>query len=190
MRPALLLAALALLAAALFLPGPRAARLLAGLAAAALLLLARLLRRPRRPPAPRRHVVIDGSNVMHWGGGPPDLRPVKAVIAELARQGCTPGVVFDANAGWKLHGRWIGEQGFARLLSLPEERVMVVPKGTQADGWILRAARDLGARIVTNDRYRDWARTYPEVTRPGHLIRGTWAEGRLHLGTDREPAAA
>lgn len=142
-----------------------------------LALLRRLLRRLR----PRRHVVVDGSNVMHWRDNTPDLEVLRAVVAELKRRGYTPGVVFDANAGYKLMGRYRHDGAMARLLGLPEDQVMVVPKGQVADGWILAAARDLGAPVVTNDRYRDWAEAHPEVTGPGYLIRGGYREGRLWL---------
>ena len=46
------------------------------------------------------------------------------------------------------------------------------------------AARDLGARIVSNDRYRDWAADHPEVATPGHLVRGGYREGALWLDLD------
>ncbi len=36
----------------------------------------------------------------------------------------------------------------------------------------LDASRRLGARIVSNERFRDWAGDYPEVSKPGHGIRG------------------
>lgn len=42
----------------------------------------------------------------------------------------------------------------------------------------------MGARIVTNDRYRDWAEAHPEIATPGHLIRGGWREGKLWLAID------
>jgi hypothetical protein len=45
----------------------------------------------------------------------------------------------------------------------------------------LAAAADLGARVVTNDRYRDWVEQHPEVTEPGHLIRGGYKAGKLWL---------
>jgi hypothetical protein len=69
-------------------------------------------------------------------------------------------------------GRYRHHGDFARLLGLPETHVMVVPKGTPADPMILQAARDLGARIVTNDRFRDWVDDFPEIATPGHLISG------------------
>ena len=40
---------------------------------------------------------------------------------------------------------------------MPGNAVMVAPKGQPADPHILFVARDLGARIVSNDRFRDWA---------------------------------
>ena len=61
---------------------------------------------------------------------------------------------------------------------------MVVNKGTPADATILAAARDLGARIVSNDRYRDWLDQHPEVDRPGALIRGGFEDGALWLALE------
>ena len=67
--------------------------------------------------------------------------------------------------------------------------MLVVPKGSPADPWILTTARDFGARIVTNDRYRDWAEAHPEVEKPGFLVRGSltgttvWLEGMAEQPT-------
>jgi hypothetical protein len=89
--------------------------------------------------------------------------------------------MFDANAGYKLAGQYLHDGALGRQLGLPKDRVMVVPRGTPADPMILTAARDLNARIVTNDRYRDWIETYPEINNPGHLIRGGFRNGQLWL---------
>ena len=138
----------------------------------------------KRRPAPR-WVVIDGSNVMHWKDGTPQIETLQEVVARLTELGFAPGVVFDANAGYKISGRYQHDWALGKELGLPEDRVMVVPKGTRADPWILAAARDLGARIVTNDRYRDWAEAHPEVSEPGHLIRGGYRDGALWLEVER-----
>ncbi|SMH29629.1 hypothetical protein [Maritimibacter sp. HL-12] len=132
-------------------------------------------------------VILDGSNVMHWRNEIPDLDSVRAVLAHVSGLGMTPGVVFDANAGYLLFGRHHNDRAFSERLGLPLDRVMVVPKGTPADPFILTAARDLGARIVTNDRFRDWAGEFPEVQTPGHLLRGGFREGRpwLDLGPEQ-----
>ncbi|MGH1576513.1 NYN domain-containing protein [Planktotalea sp.] len=139
--------------------------------------------RSRTGTGAQNWIVVDGSNVMHWRGEP-NIRPVKDVIKNLERRGFTVGVMFDANAGYKLIDRHQNDDAFSRLLGLPEERIMVVPSGTPADPYILTAARDMGAQIVTNDRFRDWADTYPEVRAPGFLITGNYRNKRLHLSID------
>jgi Zc3h12a-like Ribonuclease NYN domain len=152
------------------------------------LLIWRWLRPVPPPAAPPRWVVVDGSNVLHWRDGVPDIATVREVVAHLTGLGFAPGVVFDANAGYKVSGRYQHDGALGRLLGLPEDRVMVVARGTPADPTVLAAARDLGGRIVTNDRFRDWAETHPEVKTPGHLIRGGYRNGVLWLDLDLPPA--
>ncbi len=129
-------------------------------------------------------VVLDGSNVMHWKDGTAQIETVRDVINALTRAGFTPGVVFDANAGHKLQGSYLNDRTLSRQLGLPRDRVMVVPRGEPADPRILEAARDYGARIVTNDRFRDWAAIHPEVHTAGHLITGGYHNGKLWLSLD------
>ncbi len=165
--------------AALAVPGQSDWLLLTAPCAVACLFL--LLRRAPHSRKTEERVIIDGSNVMHWADGAPSLDPVRAVVAEVSRRGLTPGVIFDANVGYKIGDRYQDDQELARKLGLPEAQVLVVPKGTPADDYILRAARDLGATVVSNDRYRDWQETYPEVVSDEVLLRGSFREGRLHL---------
>lgn len=193
-----LLVSLLAVAAAAVVPGLRDLVFPAGVVAAGLVLVALALARRRGAApaaAPPRWIVIDGSNVMHWLDGTPQLAPLTDTIGELTALGFTPGVVFDANAGHLLAGRYLHDRAFGQLLGLPPDRVFVVPKGTQADPFLLTAVRDLGARIVTNDRFRDWAEGFPEVPRPGHLVRGGYRDGRLALdlaagGADAAPPGA
>lgn len=173
--------------AALALPGWSDFLMIAGPAAlASLYLLLRAL--SQRPGTTPNWVILDASNVMHWRGETPNLDTVREVLAQVASLGMTPGVVFDANAGYLLFGRHHNDRAFSQRLGLPLDRVLVVPRGTPADPFILTAARDLGARIVTNDRYRDWAAEYPDVATPGYLIKGGYRQGRLWL--DLAPAPA
>ena len=126
-------------------------------------------------------IIIDGSNVMHWNGGTPQFAPLRDVIAALQERDFVPGVVFDANAGYKLEDRYLDDTELAKRLGLQVKQVMVVPKGEQADGTILTAARDHGVRIVTNDRFRDWADSFPEVAQSSTLVRGGYRDGQLWL---------
>lgn len=181
------LLSLAGLFAALIVPGLADLALLAGpCLLASLWLLLRQIWQKGRPKArtkgrKKAHVIIDGSNVMHWNNGQPALETVQAVIRALDARGLTPGVMFDANAGYKTHDHYQDDHEMARRLGLPVDRVLVVPKGVPADPYILKAARDLGASVVTNDRYRDWQADFPEVARPGFLIRGGVKDGAVWL---------
>ena len=129
----------------------------------------------------QQYIIVDGSNVMHWNDGTPQLETLREVVHQLVARGFDPGVVFDANAGYLLTGKYQHHGAMGKLLGLSEERIMVVDKGNPADPTILAAAKDLGARIVTNDRYKDWADTHPEVHTSGHLVRGGYVAGKLWL---------
>ena len=175
----LIILSLAGVAVALWVPGWSDLLLLAGPCAVAAAYL--LLRALRRPPPPGKRIILDGSNIMHWTDGQPDLRPVRDVLRTLRARGIAPSIVFDANAGYKLEGQYKNDTALARSLGIPRDRVMVVPRGTTADEVILRAARDLNVPIISNDRFRDWHDAHPEVTRQGRLVRGGYRKGTLWL---------
>jgi hypothetical protein len=179
------LVSLIALVAGFILPGARDVVLLAGPCLIASLWL--LLREPGQaakpptipaPPA-RAQVIIDGSNVLHWDGGAPSLASVSLVVRALEAKGLTAGVMFDANAGYKIDDRYQDDAELARRLALPEDRVLVVLKGTPADLYILKAARAMSATVVTNDRYRDWVGDFPEVAERGFLVRGGVKNGAV-----------
>jgi hypothetical protein len=152
-------------------------------------LVLRVMRRVRSAPdhAPKRSrakkpvIIIDGSNVMYWDAGTPNIATVRKVVIALRAYGYDVGVMFDANAGHLLVGKYQHDRAMAEALGLREAAIMVVPKGTPADPYILKAARDMNAQIVTNDKFRDWASDYPEVRRDGHLIKGRCHNGALEL---------
>ena len=176
----LFLASLVGIFAALTLPDMLDLLLLAGpCAIASLILWVRAF--VHRAKTGAKWIVVDGSNVMYWKDNTPQIDTVREVLGHLYAHGFTPGIMFDANAGYLLSGKYKHDGALAKLLGLPTNRVMVVSKGTPADPAILAAARDLGARVVTNDKFRDWAETYPEVHKPGHLIPGAYRAGELWL---------
>jgi len=151
---------------------------------ASAILLLRSLRGTRRQR--KKWIIVDGSNVMHWKSGKPDIGTVRDVVDELRGRGYTPGVVFDANAGYLLAGRYQHDKALSRQLDLPVDRVMVVPKGTPADPYILQSARDYGGRVVSRDQFRDWADAHPEITEPGHLVNGGYRKGKLWLNLEAD----
>jgi len=191
----LLILSLVGVAVALILPGYGDFILLAApcTIAALVVLLRALFARIKAPPeseAEQNRILIDGSNVMHWKDNTPQIATLREVIGHLRGLGFSPGVVFDANAGYLLKGKYKHDDAMAKYLGLAEDWVMVVPKGTIADSYLLTVARDVGAPIVTNDRYRDWAGEYPEIAQPGRLIRGGYRDGVLWLDDIAAPVPA
>lgn len=138
--------------------------------------------RPKRrrggPSKAKIRVVVDGSNVMFWGGDPSHL-VLKHVIASLKSKGFSPYVIFDANVGYKLGDRYLDDAPMARLIGLPADQVLVVEKGVAADEWILKVATEQNVRVVSNDRFRDWKIRYPIVGKKNRIIRGAWKSGNV-----------
>ncbi len=129
-----------------------------------------------KPKPAQNAVIVDGSNVMFWGGDPSPV-VLTRVIESLRDKGFTPYVIFDANVGYKLQDRYMDDAAMARLLALPAKQVYVVPKGVIADEHVLEVASERGLRVVSNDRFRDWKVRYPIVAEKGRILRGTCKGG-------------
>ena len=130
-------------------------------------------------------IILDGSNVLHWKDETPRIQTLIEVLDRLQTKGYTPVVIFDANAGYLVSDRYMHHHHFAKALGLSESQVMVVPKGEPADPTILKAARSMKARVVSNDRFRDWAGEYGEVRRKGFLVKGGYRGGRLEMSVPK-----
>ena len=153
--------------------GPLAISLLGAFAALLILLL--------RRKSSRNWIVVDGSNVMHWEPGTPDIQSVFHVVTALKAEGYVPIVWFDANVGYLIGNRYLGPAPLAHMIELPERQVFVAPKGTPADPLLLKRAVALKARVVTNDRYRDWEEKFPQIRDKGFLVRGRMRRDEFEL---------
>jgi hypothetical protein len=158
----------------------------AGLVVASVLWLAA----ERRKRAPTRWIVVDGSNVMYWADETPSLDTVRKVVTALRAEGFQPVVWFDANAGYLTMGRYLGPDLLSGQIGVARRQVFVAEKGVPADPLILRGAERLGARVVTNDRYRDWVERFPQVQEPGFLVRGRIRDGAVLLRLEVPAAEA
>ena len=150
------------------------------LAAVVLLLRAALAGLPAARKA-KPWVVIDGSNVMYWRDERPSLVPLQQVVAAVETAGFRPMIWFDANVGYKLGTRYMGEAELSQALSLGRSQIRLAPKGTPADALLLAHATKLGTGVVSNDRFRDWAAAFPSVAEEGVLVRGRWVDGTVRL---------
>jgi len=132
-------------------------------------------------PKWRKVAVLDGSNVMHWQDNQPDLNTVKRVAAAARKQGLKPVVYFDANAGYLTRGKYLGPAELSRHIGVPRRDIHIAPKGLPADPLLLKAAKRLNARVISNDKFRDWLDTHPYVQHYGFLIPGDVRDRKVQL---------
>jgi hypothetical protein len=150
--------------------------------AVALLLILPVLvlthRRRSRSPAPPKSIVVDGYDVMHWGGEASEV-VLKTVIDDLKTQGLTPIVVFNADAGYKLRDHYLDEAGLARICGLRAQSVILMDHDLASDKRILEIAEKSRLTVVSNSQYSDWSVTFPFVRKRGRIKRGTWKNGAV-----------
>lgn len=145
------------------------------------LIVSLVFARRKRSRDTRTWMLVDGSNVMHWADNTADLNSVRMVVDRLRENGFRPAVIFDANVGYKIIGRYMNEGALAQVLNMPRNDVLVSPKGKPADPILLEFAEKHGAQIVTNDQFRDWQNDFAAGTAAQNLIKGRIRNGRLHL---------
>jgi Zc3h12a-like Ribonuclease NYN domain len=105
-------------------------------------------------------VVVDASNVCLAKRdelGRPKLSNLLAIQRLLLDLGFELVLFCDANLKYVIDDA----DGLQRLLGRGD--VLQVPAGTDADVWILDAAARLGARVVSNDTYREYHRRFPWI---------------------------
>jgi hypothetical protein len=101
-------------------------------------------------------VLVDAANVAHaTEGSEARLRNITLVMDKLREEGFEPLIVADA----ALRHRIDDKPAYERLIE--DGVVSQAPAGTDADYFILSFARELDARILTNDRFRDRAEDFP-----------------------------
>ena len=108
----------------------------------------------------REAVIIDGANVAYEersAGGRPKLSNLLKVRRELEERGFEAIILVDASLKYDIDDQ-------TQLESLiASQQVRQVPAGTDADFFIIQLAEQLDARIVTNDRYKDYAERFPWI---------------------------
>lgn len=103
-------------------------------------------------------VLVDGSNVAHSTEGEQALLGnIVAVRQKLCEEGLEPVVVVDA----ALRHQIDDPAGYEQLVD--QGVLRQAPAGTDADYFILSFARELDARIVSNDRFRDRMKDFPDA---------------------------
>ena len=137
---------------------------------------------PREPAHPRRNddgtaptlVLVDGSNVAHSSEGDQGhLSNILLVCDKLREEGYEPLVLVDAALRHQIDDR----AEYERMVDAGTIRQ--APAGTDADYFILSFARELDASIVSNDRFRDRQKVFPDAA--NRLIRYMVVKGEVVL---------
>lgn len=103
-------------------------------------------------------VLVDGSNVAHsTEGEAPQVANLIAIRDKLKEEGFEPIIVADAALRHQIDDAKTYEQ------LIEDGVVRQAPAGTDADYFILSFARELNATIVSNDRFRDRLKQFPEA---------------------------
>jgi hypothetical protein len=106
----------------------------------------------------RKVAIIDGSNVAHsTEGDAAHLANILLVREKMEEEGYEPIVVVDAALRHQVDNRREYEE------MVEEGTLRQAPAGTDADYFILSFARELDAVVVSNDRFRDREKAFPEA---------------------------
>jgi hypothetical protein len=128
----------------------------------------------QRDDAPASLVLVDGSNVAHSSEGDQAvLSNILAVCDKLREEGYEPLVLVDAALRHQIDDR----AGYERLVD--SGAIRQAPAGTDADFFILSFARELEAYIVSNDRFRDRQKSFPDAVK--RLIKYMVVKGEVVL---------
>ena len=116
--------------------------------------------------------IVDGSKVAYsTEGDQPLLGNISIVCDRLEAEGYQPIVVVDAALRHQIDNR----TEYERLVE--SGRIKQAPAGTDADYFILSFARELDATVVSNDRFRDREKAFPEAME--RIIRYMILEGEV-----------
>jgi hypothetical protein len=119
-------------------------------------------------------VLVDGSNVAHSTEGEgAQVKNIVAIRDKLRQEGLEPIIVADA----ALRHQIDDANRYEQLIDAGEVRQ--APAGTDADYFILAFARELNANIVSNDRFRDRLKEFPEAR--DRVIRYMIVQGEVVL---------
>jgi hypothetical protein len=106
----------------------------------------------------KKIALVDGSNVAFSQEGETGrLDNINLICEKLKEEGYEALVVVDAS----LRHRIDDAGSYERLVGTG--RIRQAPAGTDADFFILSFARELDAVIVSNDRFRDRQKSFPEA---------------------------
>ncbi len=131
-------------------------------------------------------VLFDGSNLYHFGlDNGLGAQPVRLLAKQLRSEGYRIVCFFDANIFYRLieNGAYPAGQihelnGLLAVFGISAGETYVVPSGVQADKYILSSLKHLPKSFaVSNDQFRDYAKTYGEQMKGSLWRKGVSVKG-------------
>ncbi len=127
-------------------------------------------------------IVIDASNVAHFSknnNNQPQISNILAAVKALEESGDEFVIIADASLRHEIDDK----EKFEELLN--NDNVEEVPAGNDADHFILEIAEKENAKVLSNDKFRDYADEFRNVA----LMRipFTIENNRLAIGKTRKP---
>ena len=127
-------------------------------------------------------VVVDASNVAHHvksESGKPQMSNILAAVKALEESEDEFVIIADASLRHEIDDKI----KFEKLLE--SENVEEVPPGNDADHFILDIATQEKAKILSNDKFRDYAAEFRNI--PSMRIPFVISDGRLTFGKPKKP---
>ena len=127
-------------------------------------------------------VVVDASNVAHHvknENRQPQMSNILAAVKALEESGDEFVIIADASLRHEIDDR----EGFERLLE--SDNVEEVPAGNDADHFILDIATREKAKVLSNDKFRDYAAEFRNIS--SMRIPFVIDNGRLTFGKPNKP---
>ena len=127
-------------------------------------------------------VVVDASNVAHYvknKDGKPQMINILAAVKALEESGDEFVIIADASLRHEIDDK----EKFVKLLE--SDNVEEVPAGNDADHFILDIAVREKAKVLSNDKFRDYAAEFRNI--PSMRIPFIIDNGRLTFGKPKKP---
>ena len=106
----------------------------------------------------KKIAIVDASNVAHSSEGERAvLDNIRLVCEKLVEEGFEPIVVADA----ALRHQIDDSESYEEMVD--DGKIRQAPAGTDADYFILSFARELDASILSNDRFKDRQKAFPDA---------------------------
>lgn len=119
---------------------------------------------------------VDGLNVIRSFSPyqPPSIAILLTMLVALRQKEWTFKCFFDNNTYYVLNEAKLNDHArlYVDLCKEFPDNFVEVPTNNRADDYILDYAHSHGTPIISNDRFRDYAATYPWITNPQRRISG------------------